>query len=87
MDSRKTWKSAAVEALKRGASLEKVSRLRNELERLIAACRQVSGGGFDKLFNQAMDMETVNAQPGCFGNDAAAVLMKVLYGAGWAGVT
>ena len=36
---------------------------------------------FDKLFNQAMDMEIVNAQPGCLGNDAAAVLMKVLYGA------
>ena len=26
-------------------------------------------------------METINAQPGCLGNDAAAVLMKVLYGA------
>ena len=36
---------------------------------------------FDKLFNQAMDMETINAQPGCLGDDAAAVLMKVLYGA------
>ena len=35
----------------------------------------------DKLFNQAMDVETLNAQPGCLGNDAAAVLMKVLYGA------
>ena len=34
---------------------------------------------FDKLFNQAMDMETLNAQPGCLGNDAAAVLMKVPY--------
>ena len=28
-----------------------------------------------------MDMETINAQPGCLGNDAAAVLMKVLCGA------
>ena len=36
---------------------------------------------FDKLFNQAMDVETINAQPGCLGNDAAAVLMKILYGA------
>ena len=31
--------------------------------------------------NQAMDVETLNAQPRYLANDAAAVLMKVLYGA------